>query len=185
MAEEPIKTLESRVVYTNDPWYQLRKDRIELPDGSLGQYTVIERPGGVWILPLLKDGRIVLIRNYRHTIKGWLWEIPAGGLKDGIPPEEMARRELSEEIGGEAESLTLAARFYTMPGVGDELAHVYLARGVTLGEAHLEPTEIMERHILELDSVQQMIYDGTLMDGPSALAVLLCLPLILNDNPVA
>lgn len=176
MPAEPIKTLDSQIVYTNDPWYRLRKDQIELPDGSHGQYTVIERPGGVWILPVLDDGRLVLIRNYRHTIKDWLWEIPAGGLRDNIDPEEMARRELAEEIGGRAASIELVTRFYTMPGVGDELAHIYIARGVTLGEARLEPTEIMERHILDIDSVCQMIYDGSLMDGPSALAVLLCLP---------
>ncbi len=175
MPDLPIRTLESRVVYRNSPWYALREDRIRLPDGSEGRYIVVTRPGAVWIVPVLADGRMVLIRNYRHTVQGWLWEIPAGGLKDGVPPEEMARRELTEEIGGIAGQLELVTTFYTMPGIGDEVAHVFLARGVTLGEPQREPTEIMERHILPVEEVVTMIYRGEMADGPSALSILLCL----------
>jgi ADP-ribose pyrophosphatase len=90
----------------------------------------------------------------------------------------MARLELAEEIGGTAASLELVAKFYTMPGIGDELAHVYLARGVRLGEQRLEPTEMMERHILPVDEVLGMIHRGEMSDGPSALAILLALPRI-------
>jgi len=169
MPDLPIQTLESHEVFANPPWFGIRQDRIVLPDGSQAIYAVMTRPGGVWIVPVLPDGRMVLIRNYRHTIGAWLWEVPAGGLKDGIPPDEMARLELAEEIGGTADSLTLVTRFYTMPGVGDEIAHVYLARGVTLGEPRHEATEIMERHIFPIRDVLAMIHSGELDDGPSAL----------------
>jgi len=172
----PFKTLDSRIVYRNPPWYILRRDEIALPNGGQAVYTVVERPGGVWIIPALPDGRLVIIRNYRYTVQGWLWEIPAGGLRDGITPDEMARLELAEEVGGTAESIERVATFYTMPGIGDEVAHVFLARGVALGEQHLEPTEVMERHILTLDEVLGMIERGELADGPSALAILLALP---------
>ena len=172
----PFKTLASQIVYRNQPWYVLRRDEILLPDGGQAVYTVVERPGGVWIIPALADGRLAIIRNYRYTIQGWLWEIPAGGLRDGIAPGEMARIELEEEVGGTAETIEPVATFYTMPGIGDEVAHIFLARGVTLGEQHLEPTEVMERHILALDDVLAMIARGELADGPSALAILLALP---------
>jgi ADP-ribose pyrophosphatase len=176
MADGPFHTLNSQIVYRNPPWYVLRCDEIRLPDGSQGVYTVVERPGGVWIVPLLADGRLAIIRNYRYTVKGWVWEIPAGGLRDGIPPEDMARLELAEEIGGAAQSIEPVGQFYTMPGIGDEVAHIYLARGVTLGEPHLEPTEVIERHVLPLDDVLGMIERGEMSDGPSALAILLALP---------
>ena len=176
MPDLPIQTLESQDVFANPPWFAIRRDRIALPDGSEAIYNVITRPGGVWIVPVLPDGRMVLIRNYRHTIGGWLWEVPAGGLKDNIAPDEMARTELAEEIGGTAQSLERVSQFYTMPGASDEIAHIYLARGVTLGEPKHEPTEIMETHVFPVEDVVAMIHSGEIGDGPSALAVLLCLP---------
>jgi ADP-ribose pyrophosphatase len=176
MVDGPFQTLNSRIVYRNAPWYVLRRDEIRLPDGSQGVYTVVQRPGAVWIVPLLADGRLVVIRNYRYTVGDWLWEIPAGGLRDGIPPEEMARMELAEEIGGAAETIEPVAKFFTMPGIGNEVAHIFLARGVTLGEAHPEPTEVIERHVLAFDEVLGMIERGEMLDGPSALAILLALP---------
>jgi ADP-ribose pyrophosphatase len=175
MPENPYRTLSSRIVWRS-PWFALREDQIRLPDGSDGVYTVIERPGAVWIVPVLHDGRLVLIRNYRHTVGEWLWEVPAGGLEDGVPAVEMARRELSEEIGGTAESLEFVATTYTVPGISDERGYIYLARGVRLGEPHREPTEMMERHVLAVERVMQMVVGGEIADGPSALALLLCAP---------
>ncbi len=175
MPQEPYQTLSSRVVWRT-PWYILREDRIRLPDGSDGVYTVVERPGAVWIVPLLSDGRMVLIRNYRYTVRRWLWEVPAGGLPEDRTPEETARKELSEEIGGQASGIELVATFYTTAGISNERAFVFLARGVTLGQPDREPTEVMERHIFPVSQVMQMIRDGTISDGPSALAILLCAP---------
>jgi ADP-ribose pyrophosphatase len=175
MNQEPYHTLTSHVVWQS-PWYTLRQHRIRLPDGSDGEYTVVERPGAAWVVPLLSDGRMVLIRNYRFTVHRWLWEVPAGGLKAGTTPEETARQELAEEIGGQAASLERVATFYTAVGMSDEIAHVFLARGVVLGTPHHEPTEVMERHVFPVAQVVDMIGRGEVADGPSALAVLLCLP---------
>jgi len=161
-------------------WLTLREDQIKLPDGSQGIYTVIERPGAVWVIPLLTDGRTVLIWNYRYTIDRWLWEVPAGSIGSGASPEETARRELSEEIGGTASSLEQVSTFYTWPGQCDEQGYIFLARGVTLGEPHREPTEVMERHILPVEKVLEMARQGQIADGPSALAILLCAPLLVN-----
>ena len=99
-----------------------------------------------------------------------------GGIEPGITAAEMARRELAEEIGGQAETLREVHSFYTMPGIGNELAHIYLAEGVTLGDPHHEPSEVMERHVLPREEVLSMVMSGTITDGPSALAILLCAP---------
>jgi ADP-ribose pyrophosphatase len=175
MNREPYETLSSHVVWQS-PWYTLRQHQVRLPDGSNAEYTVVERAGAVWIVPLLPDGRMVLIRNYRYPVHEWLWEVPAGGLKAGITPEETARQELAEEIGGPAASLKQVATFYTAAGMSDEIAHVFLARDVVLGTPHHEPTEVMERHVFPVTRVTEMIERGEMADGPSALAVLLCLP---------
>lgn len=175
MPKEPYETLDSHIIWQSQ-WYCVRQDRIRLPDGSEGQYNIVERLGGVWIVPVLPDGRLVLIRNYRYTIHDWLWEVPAGGLQPGISPLDMARRELAEEIGGVADSIEPITAFYTMPGIGNEKAHIFLAKGVKLGQPNHEPTEVMERHVFSIETVRAMITSGEMADGPSALAVLLCLP---------
>jgi ADP-ribose pyrophosphatase len=181
MLKNPYRTLNSRILWRS-PWYALREDQIQLPDGSRGVYTVVERPGAVWIVPVLEDGRLVLIRNYRYTVDRWLWEVPAGGLEPGAPPEENARRELAEEIGGRAESLEQVFTMYTLPGISDEKGYVFLARGVRLGETHREPSEVMERHIFSTQQVMRMIRRGEIVDGPSVLALLICAPLLQHGQ---
>src|SRR5687767_6542805 len=156
MDNRPYQTLASRVVWSS-PWYALREDQVRFPDGSEGPYTVVDKREAVWIVPVLVDGRFVLIRNYRHTVDEWLWEVPAGGIEAGQSAEATAQRELAEEIGGEAARLREIAALYTMPGIGNEMAHIFLAEGVMLGEPHHEPSEVMERHILLQSEVIDMI----------------------------
>jgi ADP-ribose pyrophosphatase len=173
MSDQPYQTLNSHLIWSS-PWYALREDQVRFPDGSEGIYTVIVKRAAVWVLPILADGRVVLIRNYRYTVGTWLWEIPAGGIEPGTSPEEAARAELAEEIGGRGGHLEQIALFYTMPGIGDEVAHIFVARGVDLGEPRHEPSEIMERHIFDWDEVLSMVMRGEVADGPSALAILAC-----------
>jgi ADP-ribose pyrophosphatase len=92
--------------------------------------------------------------------------------------EEVARRELSEEIGGTAADLRCIGQFYTSNGVSNEVAHVYLATGVELGEAHREPTELMEIRLVPVKDALHMAREGEITDGPSALALLWCEPLL-------
>jgi ADP-ribose pyrophosphatase len=175
MNNRPYQTLATRVVWSS-PRYALREDHVRFPDSSEGPYTVIDKRDAVWIVPVMTDGNFVLIRNYRHTVEQWLWEVPAGGIEEGQSPESTAQRELAEEIGGKADRLREAATLYTMPGIGNEMAHIFLAEGVRLGEPRHESSEVMERHIFPRERVIEMIHKGAIQDGPSALAILLCLP---------
>ena len=175
MDKRPYQTLASRVLWSST-WYGLREDVVRFPDGSEGPYTVIDKREAVWIVPVLSDGRFVLIRNYRHTVDQWLWEVPAGGIELGQSAEATARQELAEEIGGKAYLLREITSLFTMPGIGNEVAHIFLAEGVVLGEPHHESSEVMERHIVPREQVIEMIYRGEIQDGPSALAILLCMP---------
>jgi len=175
MIQSPYQTISSRAIWQSQ-WYNLRQDEIRTPDGTHGTYTLVEHPGAVWVVPVTADGKIVLEWQYRYTVQDWCWEVPAGGLQPGITPEEMARRELSEEIGGTAAQLEHIGWFYTMNGIGTEVAHIFLATGVELGEWRREPTEIMETRQFPIAEALRMAHAGEITDGPSALALLLCEP---------
>jgi ADP-ribose pyrophosphatase YjhB (NUDIX family) len=105
-------------------------------------------------------------------------EVPAGGLSPGLTPEEGARRELVEEVGGRAAELCYVGEFYTSNGISNERAYVCLAAGVELGEAHREPTELMEIRLEPVDEALSMAREGEVTDGPSASALLWCAPLL-------
>ena len=165
-------------------WYNLRQDRVRTAAGHEFTYTLVEHPGAVWVVPVTTDGRVVLIWSYRYPVGERCLEVPAGGLLPGSDPEEMARRELFEEVGGRPAALHYVGRFYTSNGVSSEIAYVYLATGVELGEAHREPTEDLEVRLVPVDEAIRMARSGEISDGPSALALLWCEPL-LSAGPAA
>jgi 8-oxo-dGTP pyrophosphatase MutT (NUDIX family) len=181
----PFKTLSSRIAWSC-PWYQVRQDEIVRPDGSPGIYNVIEKADAVWIVPITRDGQLALIHQYRYTVDEWCWEVPAGSVKAGQSIEAAAREELREEVGGEAGSLHYVGRFFLANGICNEVGHIFLATGVTLGETHHESAEVMSVHMVALAEAVQMAQTGKISDGPTALAILLCadrLEFVRPDGP--
>lgn len=173
MSNSPYKTLTSRIAWSC-PWYSVRQDEIITPDGKPGIYNVVQHPGAVWIVPVTPDGNVVLINSYRYTVDDWCIEIPAGGVKPGQSLEEAARAELLEEVGGTAVALEQMGQFYTMNGIGNEVAHVFLATGVMLGKPQHESTEVLEIRPTPIAEALHMARSNEISDGPSALALLLC-----------
>jgi ADP-ribose pyrophosphatase len=171
--KHPIKRLTTQTVWQN-PWYSLRRDTIRLPDGTDGEYTIVERTGAVFVVPLCTDGRVALIKHYRYTVQQWLWEVPAGTVEPDATLTHTAHRELMEEVGGQAHTLTRIGDFFTMPGISDERSVVFLARGVQLGEPDREATEVMQTHLFPVGQVFAMLQQGVIRDGPSALALWMC-----------
>jgi len=159
-------------------WYNVRQDALRAHNGSEFTYTVIEKPDAVWIVPVTADGELVLINQYRYAISEWCLEVPAGNIEAGVDAVAMAARELCEEIGGTAREIVPVTEFYTMNGIGSELAKVYLALDITLGEPQREATEIIELQRVPVAEGLQMARDGAIKDGPSALAILLSEPLL-------
>lgn len=184
------ETLRSRYLWQSR-WYNLRQDRLRSPEGQEHTYTIVDHPGAVWIVPVTHGGQIVLIRNYRYPVNDWCYEVPAGGLPPRrnqsertpgsrlIQSEEVARRELLEEVGGKAERMQFVGQFYTSNGISNEVAYVYLATGVELGKTHREPTELMETCLVPVQEALRMAREGEVSDGPSALALLWCEPLLM------
>lgn len=167
------ETLHSEWVWQSR-WYNLRQDRLRTPGGREFTYTIVDHPGAVWVVPVTTGGEIALIWHYRYPVGDWCYEVPAGGLARGLAPEEAARRELLEEIGGTAAELRYVGQFYTSNGISNETAYVYLATGVELGEAQREPTELMEMRLVPVEEAMRMAREGEITDGPSALALLWC-----------
>jgi ADP-ribose pyrophosphatase len=128
---------------------------------------VVRHPGAITVIGLLGDGRVVLIRNHRVAVNDTLLEFCAGKLEPGEAPATSAIRELEEETGHSAASLTPLGRFYTSPGFADELMHVFLAEGLSPVERRLEPGEEIEVVVMEIDAIKEAIRTGVMLDGKS------------------
>lgn len=132
---------------------------------------VIVHPGAVVILPVLDDGRIVLIRNQRLAVGRELLELPAGTREPGEPPQVTAARELREETGYEAEQLEPFASFFTSPGILTEIMQAFRACGLRHVGQDLEETEEIRVDIMDEDAVLKAVTSGEIADGKT-LAVL-------------
>jgi ADP-ribose pyrophosphatase len=158
---------------------RLEQHTVEFPDGTTGQLDVVRHPGAAAVVPLLddpaaEDPRVLLIRQFRHAVGGWLWEIPAGRLDGGEKdhPERCARRELKEETGCTAESLRPLLSIVTTPGFSDEVIHIFLATGLTPGEHAREEDEFMELHEVKLSKVRKMIQDNEITDVKTLIGLM-------------
>jgi ADP-ribose pyrophosphatase len=138
---------------------------LKMDDGRMVQRDFFKYPGAAVILPVLDDGSIVLIRNYRFAVDEHLYELPAGMLDPGEDPRDCAARELAEETGYAAGRIEKLTEFYTGPGTTDEMMYVYLATELTPGRQDLE---VYERITVETHSdneVRRMVADGTIHDA--------------------
>jgi ADP-ribose pyrophosphatase len=149
-------------------------------DGGVEAREVIVHPGSVVILPLLDDGRMVLIRNTRFSIERTLWELPAGTRDPNEPVHECAARELEEETGYRAAQLTSLLDFYPAPGVSNERMHAFVATGLTPTRQALDATEQIEVFPLAPAEVLRMVRAGEIEDAKS-LTVLLYHELIAGS----
>jgi ADP-ribose pyrophosphatase len=157
-------------------WLRLRQDRIDRSGLELN-FTYVDGPGAVMIVPVTPSGEIVLIKQYRYTVDEMLVEIPAGGLHDSEDrsPEHMARKELREEIGATCARIEQIGWYYAAVGSSNHVFYVFLAFGVELGgEQELELTEQIETWPVPAAEAIRMARTGELRDGDSALALLLC-----------
>jgi ADP-ribose pyrophosphatase len=170
--DHPITAIDSRRAW-ECRWYGVRQDRIHLPDGSEGQYNVVELPDAVWVVPVTAAGEVVLLYHYRYPLGAWGWELPSGSIAPGDDALATAQRELAEEAGGTASEWRFLMRASTMKGIGTEYAHLYLASGVTLGATHHEPAEVMTIHTFPVAEAMRMARAGEIHDAISVLALLL------------
>lgn len=141
-------------------------------DGRQFSREVVRHAGAVVIIPVLDDGRICLIQNYRVAVDRELLELPAGTLEPNEPPLETARRELIEETGYVAEHLTPLLEFYMSPGILDERMYAFVATRLTPGAPAREAGEQIENLLVTSAELDQLLRDGKIQDSKSLSALL-------------
>lgn len=169
--------IDREVVFTS-PWMQIRHDRIRTPDGHEAEREIVDRIDAVAGVPLLGDGTVILLRQYRHAFAERHLEIPAGKLDvDGEDPAEAMDRELAEEVGHRAGTVELLVSFANSSGWTNEVTHVYLA--TDLREAprpedfDLEHEEAdMEQVRMPLDEAVAAVHAGQITDAKTVIGLL-------------
>jgi ADP-ribose pyrophosphatase len=159
----------------------VREDVVQLIDGRETKREIVEHKGAVCVVPVLPDGRVVMVRQFRKPAESDLLEVPAGGLEAGETPIECARRELIEECGYRAGKITPLFEAYLAPGYSTELMYGYLAEDLTPCETDPDEDENVEVELYTLDELLPMIDEGSLRDAKT-LAGLLCLYRRRNDG---
>lgn len=168
----PLPTVRTERIY-DSWWVGLRRDVLRLPGGGEQEHHVVEIGDAVAIVPLTADGRILLVGQRRHAHGKTHWEVPAGRLEDGEDPAAGAARELREETGHAAASLTPLPGFYPVNGISAHRAHAFVATGcVQVGDLDLDPAEQITWRAFEPDEVDGLLRSGRLEDGFSALTLL-------------
>ncbi|MDR1480109.1 MAG: NUDIX hydrolase [Planctomycetaceae bacterium] len=139
--------------------------------GRHSERHIVVHPGAVVILPVLSDGRVVLIRQHRVAVESELIELPAGTMEPKEEPIITARRELIEETGYSAESLTHIMTFLSSPGFVKEEMHLFLAEGLIAGPTAMEDEEKIETIITSLDDALKMISKGEIRDAKTIIGL--------------
>jgi ADP-ribose pyrophosphatase len=173
MLPQPWKTLNTREVYRN-PWMKLREDIAEMPNGRTTIYGVCEFGECVGVLPFVDDDHVVMVRQYRYVQKeNHRWEIPTGGVHPGESVEAAAQRELMEEAGYRAETLTKISTYYTSKSVCDEIAHLYIGRNLEPATLPPDESELIQVATLAFDEVLHMVLTNEIRDSMTVIAVLI------------
>ena len=150
----------------------LNVDKVLLPNGNTSTREWIKHPGAVCCVPILPNGKIVLIRQYRYAVKQEMIEIPAGKLDKNEIPEKCALRELEEEIGYKANKLTLLANIHPAVGFTDEKMWLYLAEDLIKTKQSLDADEFLELVPTKLDDAIKMVWSGQITDVKTIIGIL-------------
>ena len=165
------QVLSSQTVYAGKV-FGIRRDEVIEPTGVRTTREMITHPGSVVVLPVLPDGRVLLIRQYRYAARQYLWELVAGRIDEGETPVRAAERELREETGYRAKRFKIFLEFFPTPGFLEEKMYLLLAEGLTPGKAEPEDDEKIVARPYTCKQVEQMIRKGKLHDAKTIAGAL-------------
>jgi 8-oxo-dGTP pyrophosphatase MutT (NUDIX family) len=146
-------------------------ERLRYANGREYDLDFVRHPGAAAVVAVDGGGRVCVVRQYRHGVTDFLWEIPAGKLDAGEPPEVCAVRELKEETGVTARRWTPLGQFLPAPGIFTEVIHLYLARDLDMGTAAPDADEELEVQWLPMADAVDKVLRGHWNDGKTALAL--------------
>jgi len=175
------KTIKSNIVF-NGKLLEVRCDDVYLPNGQISSREWIDHPGAVCCIPILPDGKIAMIRQYRYAVKQVMIELPAGKLDEGETPEDCALRELEEEIGYRANKLTFLATIHPAIGFANENMWLYLAENLEKTQPILDNDEFIELIPTKLEEVVEMVWCGDITDVKTIIGLLLAERLLIKNK---
>ncbi len=168
--KEP-QVLSTQMVYEGKV-FGIRRDEVIEPSGVRTTREMITHPGSVVVLPVLPDGRVLLIQQYRYAARQYLWELVAGRMDHGETPIEGAARELKEETGYTAKKLKIFLEFFPTPGFLEEKMYLLLAKGLTPGKAEPEEDEKIVTRAYTHKQLDEMLRKKNLRDAKTIAGVL-------------
>ena len=168
---QKARVTRSKTIYSG-PVFGIRRDELLEPGGVRTTREVITHSGSVVVLPVLPDGRVLLIRQYRHAARQFLWELVAGRIDEGESPHKAAARELIEETGYRAKRFRIFMDFFPSPGFLEEKMFILLAEGLSEGIAQPEEDEKIESRAYEREELEQMIQKRIIRDGKTIAGLL-------------
>lgn len=155
------------------PIFRVEVSEVRLPNGKTARRDVVRHPGAVCVLPIDRDGRVYLVRQWRAGYRGMTLEIPAGKLDHGeTDAEKAAERELREETGALAARMTPLGDYYGSPAILDERIAMYLAEDLTFGETDFDEDEFLAPVTMPLDDLVREVLAGRIPDGKTQVAAL-------------
>ena len=170
--KNPWTTRSSRIAYDN-PWIQITHREVITPAGTDGIYGVVHFKNiAIGVVPLDEALNTWLVGQYRYTLDEYSWEIPEGGCPLGSGPLEAAKRELAEETGIHAARWTKILGLHTSNSVTDEAGLVFVAQGLSFGEAEPEETEELAVRKLPFAEALEMVFNGQITDVLSQVALM-------------
>lgn len=165
------EVLESNLVYKGKV-LNVFSDKVVMPNGNVATRETVERGSAAAIVPVDKDGNIIFVRQYRHALKDMVLEIPAGMIENNEDPFDSAKRELEEETGWKAGSMTFVSKMVMSVGFCTESLYIYIAKDLTEGVMNPDPDEFIEIEKYSLEDSIKMIYSGDIIDAKTAVALL-------------
>lgn len=170
-AGKQAEVLKSEIVYEGAV-FGVRRDEVLEPTGVRTTREVVTHPGSVVVLPVLPDGKVLLIQQYRYAARQYLWELVAGRIDEGETPREAAARELIEETGYRAKRFKIFLEVFPTPGFVEEKMFLLLAEGLTPGEARPEDDEKIVSRAYNRKQLEEMLRKGKLRDAKSIAGIL-------------
>ncbi|MEH7275661.1 NUDIX hydrolase [Neobacillus vireti] len=153
--------------------FEIIQEDVTLPNRTDMHFSYVNFSNGVCILPITDDGRVICIRQYRHAVKEWQWELPAGAIDhDDKDPLSAAKRELEEETGFQAANWIDLGSVFPSPGSTSEQIFLFAATNLIQKEQKLEATEQIDLHAIEMTELNQLINSGQFKHGAGLAAVL-------------
>jgi ADP-ribose pyrophosphatase len=175
-------TINSRTSLHRGRVFNLIRENVTLDNGVTTDMEFVEHPGATAIIPMLNESRVLLLKQYRHSLREYIWEIPAGTLDPQESIMNCAKRELIEETGYSAHQWQKLGEITPVPGYSDERIHIFLATDLQPAEQNLDTDEIINVHDVGFSEAIEMIEKGEIQDAKSIAGLYLALNRLKGDS---